>query len=384
MKRIGLVLVMAQAINLGSCQIKTPGDQEIVIPMDLSSRRPVVELNLNGVGPYQFIFDTGSGTHVIDKDLADQMNLETTGADTLRTPGSDNILLSPRVEVSEVSFPANSFSANATMNTMELRKMLPVDGILSPILFSDYLISLDYPGEALIVTSGELDEDDSKVIPFVQKPRAINVEVDVDGTSVEAHLDSGNPGGFNLPYSLKDELEFKDGLIEDGWLSTPVARFKKWRGVLSGEINVGGVVFRDPEVRLVEGFEFVNLGYEVMKDLKVSIDRKNTLILFERSALKKPSVAEGDIDTGETNDYTGWYGGKVRRVFIEDGEMYLQRTGSSKLKLVELEKDLYEMVFHTAVMNELPNVRFERDEDGEVSGLTFVYENGKEEFVGKD
>lgn len=42
------------------------------------------------------------------------------------------------------------------------------------------------------------------------------------------------------------------------------------------------------------------------------------------------------------------------------------------------------MVFSMPVRNELPNVRFERDETNEVTGLAFVLKNGRKDFVKKD
>ena len=42
------------------------------------------------------------------------------------------------------------------------------------------------------------------------------------------------------------------------------------------------------------------------------------------------------------------------------------------------------MTLNMPVANELPNVRFERNADEQVTGLTFIYKDGKEEYVKKD
>ena len=117
--------------------------------------------------------------------------------------------------------------------------------------------------------------------------------------------------------------------------------------------------------------------------MKTTIDKKNNLIKFEKSSLS--NIDETNKDShAEKNELTGLYGGGERKVLIENGEMYLQRGNAPKLKLVKIKADIYEMVFNMPVKNELPNVRFERDESDNVTGLTFMFQDGREEFVEKD
>lgn len=196
------------------------------------------------------------------------------GEDPLRTPGSDNKLMSKRVKVTGVTLVNTYISEDTIMNTIALREMLPVDGILSPIFFSNYLLTLDYPNSELILTSGELNKNDNDVTHFLQKPRVINLDVYISGNKLEAHLDSGNPGGFDIPFDLKGKLTFKKESYEAGVINTPVASFKKWQATLDGEIKVGSIIYKNPEVNLVEGFAYINLGYQILKDLRTTIDRK--------------------------------------------------------------------------------------------------------------
>ena len=371
-------------MTVGFCQTKRiKNNNSTTIPLDLSTQRPVLELMINDTGPYKFIFDTGSSTNVIDQELANKLGLEVIGEDPLQTPGSDNKLMSKRVLVSKIALSGIEISEEVVMNTVAIRNLVSVDGVLSPNALSDYLITLDYPNSELILSSDELNTADKDVIAFIQKNNTINFNVFVNGNELEAHLDSGNPGGIDLPLSIKDKLNFKREPAEDGIINTPVTSFKKWKATLDGDIKIGDVNYTNPDVNLIEGFQFVNLGYHIIKDLRITIDNKNNLIRFEKSS-SKIGNEDNEKYSGEQNDYTGWYGDHTRKIFIENGEMYLQRVDAPKLKLVKIGNDRFEMVFDMPVKNELPVVNFERDKTNQVNGLKFVFEDGREEFVQKD
>lgn len=382
--KIPVYLIIALLTVSSACQIKVPGLQRnsIIIPLDFSTQRPVLELMINNNGPYRFIFDTGSSGNVISDEIANELSFKVIGVDTMFTPGSANKLMSNRVSVPKVSFANTNISEDAIMSTIPSGR-IPVDGIISTAFFSKYLIKIDYPGSQLILSIGELDSTSKDVTPFIQDPRIINLDVYVDGHKVEAHLDSGNPGGFALPFSLKDKLKFKVEPYEAGVVQTPVASFKRWKATLSGDIKIGNFTYKNPEINLIENFKFVNVGYEAFKDLSVTIDKKNNLIKFEKSNTKRVLNSNDEI-FGEKNDFTGWYGGHERKIFLEEGEMYLQRGSASKLKLVKIGEDRFEMVINMPVMNELPNIKFERDETNKVIGLVFLFKDGREDFVKKD
>jgi len=378
-----LIIVFISFGSLAQTKQTNRNEGAIIIPLDLSSQRPVVELRINGEGPYRFIFDTGSSGNVIDKELASKLNLTVTGENRVGTPGSEDVTIAKRVFAPNVSLEGTDILKDAEMAILDLRSMLPVDGVLSSNFFADYLVTLDYPNSKLILNIGQLNKSDKDVISFVQTPRVINIYILIDGKKIEAHLDSGNPGLFDIPFSLKDEFKFKAEPEEAGTISTPVASFKTWEATLDGEIKIGGIVYRNPDIHLVEDFPYVNVGYQILKDLKTTIDKNNSLIKFEKSSLTNINETNEDY-YAEENELTGLYGGGERKVLIENGEMYLQRGNAPKLKLVKIKEDIYEMVFNMPVMNELPNVRFERDESDNVTGLTFMFQDGREEFVEKD
>jgi len=381
-----LVLILSIIpISMGNSfqkMVSSDTDDQIIINIDLSTRRPIIELTINGEGPYKFIFDTGSSTNVIDEKLNQEFGFTVVDVDTLGVQGTENKLVSRRVVVPKINFPGTNILKDTEMSVVNLRGMLPIDGIISGIFFDDYLVAIDYPRSELILIRGELNKENENVTPIIENPNVLSYNLEVSGNIIESHLDTGSPGGFSIPYSMKDKLIFKEAPKEGQEIRTPVASFKSWNAELIGNIKIGNIVYTNPSVKLVEKFEYANLGYAVIKDLRTTIDRKNNLIKFEKSSVIKELGKEDNLKKGKTNDFTGWYGDKVRQVIIENGEMYLERAGN-RLKLVFIAKDMYKMVFSVPTDNELPNIMFNRDDSGLVNGLTFQYKDGRKDFVKK-
>ena len=356
--------------------------QTINIPMDLSTRRPVVELMINGKGPYEFIFDTGSMTHVIDEKLSEAFGFEVVGEDPLRTPGSDKKLVSKRVAVPKVGFAGTNILKDVEMNIINLRSMLPVDGVLSSNFFEEYLLTMDYPASKLEITLGTLNANDDGVIPFIQKPRVINLNLDVDGIVVEAHLDTGSPCGISLPYALKDQLTLQNEPTDGQTARTPVASFKRWEATLNGKASMGSVVFNNPNIALIEGFEYANLGYGVIKDLRTTIDRKNSLIKFEQLATDNLAIKTMMPDmTAPSASFAGTYGGNRKVWQNRAGELEYQREGSPlALKLIEKDDDIYEMKVPSGVRAPMgiPEIHFIRNKEKLITAIKLVYNNRTE------
>ncbi len=380
MKKLLIAIVFLFFTLEGQCQRKVA--RGTIIPIDMSSHRPVMDVMINGKGPYKFIFDTGSSTNVVDAGLSDALGLEVVGEDPLRTPGSTNRLMSKRVAVKNLALSGSDIVKDTEMNVIELRKMLPVDGILGGFFLEDYLVTMDYPGTQLILTKGELSASDKDVIPFVQDARNLNLQIDIMGNKAEAHLDSGNPFTITIPYSLKDKLKYKEAPKRGLPMRTPVATFESWDAQLDGTVTIGNAVFKDPVIRLSEGIEFVNLGYAVINELQITIDRKNSLIKLEKGAGDNSGTRVVKKVSTSRSPFIGAYAGE-RKIFLNDANklMYERAGAPMALELVRVDEDLYQITVPEGVYapQEIPKVHFIRNENGEVVEIEMVFKDGRKE-----
>ncbi len=67
MQKLTTILLLFFTISQSSCQIRNRGNDDMIIPLDLSTQRPIVEVMIGDSGPYDFIFDTGSTNSVVDE-----------------------------------------------------------------------------------------------------------------------------------------------------------------------------------------------------------------------------------------------------------------------------------------------------------------------------
>ena len=357
---------------------------DIIIPMDLSLSRPVIELSINQQGPYKFIVDTGASLHVIDKGLAERLGLKETGKQEVGVPGSDTLIHASQVKIHEMQVSGESFS-DVDMVVMGLSDMLPVDGVLSYKMFAHHLLTFDYPQQQLILATGELTKGQKNVIPMITNEEILTVAIQANKQTWKAHLDTGSPFAFNFPVALKDRLEFASPPVALTAQSRTLAgEHQTWRAKLAGPVTLADIQFPMPDIILADrNNAYVNIGFQVLKDLKVTIDQSNQLIRFEKCQAKN----KGDAVTlqDDPKGITGRYGG-VRSITLENGVYFSQRDGSLKLKLVKVGDNLYEVRLPEGMRakNVLPKFRFDRDDSRRVIGLTFIYPDGKEEFVKKD
>ena len=358
------------------------------IPMNLDSMVPNIEVKIDGKGPYRFEFDTGAGGSIISTKLANDLGLEVIGKAEVRSPANEESMKIDIVQVPEITI-SNLSITNLEMITMNfgevLNGTLSIDGILSPKDFNDFLVTFNYPEKIIEFEKGSLNKELDNAIAYNTKMNNMNisVEIKVDGKNNNANLDTGFPGSFAFPISMQDALSFKNPPKEAGTAGMIGASIKIWKAQLVGDIHLGNIIFKSPEIILEDRLgDFITIGYSAFKDIAMTIDQKNALLRFER----KTVINNHESDcVNEKNKYTGRYDGG-RNITIEDGIMYLQRDGGMKLILELIENNLYEMKLPNGMvpMNKLPKILFDYNDNDKVIGLRFVHDNGNEEIVSKD
>ena len=258
----------------------------VEVPMQLGSGRPVVQVMVNGQGPYDFILDTGAGTTVIDSTLAVSLGLEVAGQDSIGDPRNPRAIAMQWMRADSLQLGGLTF-AGVPMACFNIRRPLGsrYGGILGLPAFADLVVSLDYPRSRVRATRGELPTSDPAVIAYESPGGIINVPVHVGDTALVAHLDSGSPGGLMLPRAGSAGFTFKEAPSVIGRAGTVSGTATVWRARLAGEVKVGTLVYTDPEVQLSELLDqWANIGFDLLRELTVTVDQRHHRLRMERTA----------------------------------------------------------------------------------------------------
>ncbi len=255
------------------------------IPFDITTGRPVIELMINGKGPYRFIFDTGASGSVIDDSVAQALGLEVKGEVRVGSPGTDKTTKANLVNLN-ITLGSEHFENYQMVSMPGIKAKVNVDGIISYSMLSGFLLKIDYPNSKLEIYTDELEKSNS--ISYTSPDRIITIKINVDGNEIDCHLDTGSKFGFTLPSDIVSKLKLKYEPVEGPKKKTMNGEILTKQTQLDGSITFGGITFIDPEFDFTEQFSnFGNLGYQILKQLSVTIDQKNHLIKFERTGENK-------------------------------------------------------------------------------------------------
>ncbi|MEQ8763121.1 MAG: S41 family peptidase [Planctomycetota bacterium] len=118
---------------------------------------------------------------------------------------------------------------------------------------------------------------------------------------------------------------------------------------------------------------------QLLESASTSEDRR---ALEDAISEVRASAEQGSFDIQKLEAFVGQFG--ERSIFIEGKSLKYRRTGGPALELKPLGDDRFRMAAPAGVRAWLPDVRFDRNEQGEVTGFTLLRDGEVEEVVKKD
>jgi hypothetical protein len=266
-------------------------DSAVTLPMHWFGKKPVIEAKINGKGPYQFFFDTGAQGTVLGLDLVEELRLRVVGKGEVTSPGGKGI---PSKEVRfglEVGgLSVKDVSAFAFDRARLYRDPAAPKGVLSPRVFSGYLVIFDFPRERFLIRKGELPAaDDVTIFECDRKQPIPAIPIDVAGRKVFAHVDTGAPGGLTLPLSMASQLPLAGKPTVIGRGRRVDREVVVYGAKLQGQIKLGRYALENPSVRFVEGpSSDGNIGSDILRRFALTFDAKNFRIGLDEPKKKSP------------------------------------------------------------------------------------------------
>jgi aspartyl protease len=263
-------------------------DSGVTVPMHDIGGRPLVDVMVDGKGPYTFILDTGAVICVVDSALRAELSIpDAPGVHAAPVSGgqSPDILMVPE-------FRVGAASARGVMAAAMRLSLFPGPdaprGVLNASMFPGYLVTFDYPRRTISIRRGELPPPDSlQTFEYGADEALPTLPITVAGQRTRIHLDTGSGYGLILPNHWLDELPLATKPFAAGHIRTPHGDSDVQRAELKGTIAIGrfpldstSVLFSD--VRSGAATPTGNVGYNVLKAFAVTLDSKNRRIRFSR------------------------------------------------------------------------------------------------------
>ena len=259
----------------------------VEIPMRVDVGMPAIELMVNGQGPFLFGIDTGAqGGPRIDSSLVEKLGLKSTGQiregdPSGRSPQTADTVKLDSVAIGNLRFPnVTAFSRNFKNSPRPLK----VDGILGLSLFSEYLVTLDFPAKRLRIERGELPKSDgANIVDYKSEGGIPLVELSVGSAKIKAHLDSGNMiGAFVFPTSFVEKLTQASEPVVVGKARSASGEMEIKQVQIKEMVRLGRHEFSDATITFPALGDIANVGAKILSQFAVTFDQQRQRVRLTR------------------------------------------------------------------------------------------------------
>jgi hypothetical protein len=267
-----------QRLAMPAPTFRLEGDS-LVVPMESWQGRSVVQVMLDGRGPFPFVLDTGAGATVITKALADSLRLKVTGEAQVGSPLGGTPVPANIVNIERLTI-GGTLQAQVSCLALDMPMPGPAKhwGVLSPNQFPGLLIIWDFARQRFVLRRGSLPASDDVQIFSYEGEMLPTMPVEIAGRRVQVHVDTGSPDGLTLPAALQDSLPLAGPPVEGRTARSVDREFKMLDAKLAGRAIVGGRTYTDPAIQLSPAGRVGNLGSRMLKDFEVTLDAEQQRI----------------------------------------------------------------------------------------------------------
>lgn len=262
---------LIEEIRRGPFEIQLP-EPRISVPIVGSRTLPLVEVMINGRGPFRLLIDFGSNVIL----LRDAVAAEAQAIMVVDREKND-ILRVREMKVGKAIFRDVVVGGPGNLD---------VDGVLGFNFFRGLLVTLDYPGMALQLERGELPPPDgSEILPFELEDRMPHLPVTLGDQRLLVNFDTGAVDWLVVPAEMKSRLRFQSPPIrgpvtwnnQTGHTRVEVAR-------LAADLKFGRYVVSTPRVHINPTVSLPFFGSALLQKFVLTFDMPN-----RRVRLRGPS-----------------------------------------------------------------------------------------------
>jgi hypothetical protein len=258
--------------------LRLDGDS-LEVPMESWQGRSVVQVTINGRGPFPFVLDTGAGGSVITKAFADSLRLPVEGEAQVGSPLGGKPLPAKIVRIERLAIGKTlevSFSCVATEMPMPGPQTLW--GVLSANQLPGLLVTWDFAHRRIGFQRGSLPAPDGRQVFSYETDLLPTVPIEIAGRRLRVHVDTGSARGLMLPAAMRDSLPLAGPPVEGRVARTVDREVTVLDARLAGKVVLAGHEFTGLELELNPAARTGNVGSRMLKDFEVTLDARQRLI----------------------------------------------------------------------------------------------------------
>jgi len=281
----------------------------IEVPFDDHKNEVLVEVMIDGRGPFRMMLDTGTNPSVIDLATADAIGIRRSGKGQSATGGgtAKNLAFECKLKNVEVGGlkVASIDAAAIDLSNVSDRLGKHLDGVLGHSFLNKRVVQFDYSHRAVrffeqapAVAAGAV------TMRFRYANGVLIDNVWINGRRAIGNLDTGSSGMFALTPAAITRLGLTDEAAK-ATVSTSVGYNGKYENRVGtvGSIRIGDIDMRDAEVTYFSagtGYEKrpwdVNIGNPFFKDCVVTIDYQQKTVTFTKTTQSTDDDRSQDLN----------------------------------------------------------------------------------------
>jgi clan AA aspartic protease (TIGR02281 family) len=273
-----------------------PGGADV--PIRLWHGLPVVDVTVDGKGPYPFVLDTGTTRVCITPALAEELGLPKGGARARARTANGKVIRLVTTRLDSLSIGDATFEG---VDALVVPRAYGGVGLLGMRLFAHTVLTVRFSRQRLAIGPQHLSASDPYTLPvrFYKGVPTVPVSPPVRGPRWTPYvvLDTGMNGGIHLPVAERRRLSVdpsvrgrQHGLTAGGRQTLDVVR-------LRGPLRVGRYAVDDAAVALEPGRGRGRLGSLFLRRFDLTVD---TAARRVRLFLAGPRPASRPAATGPT------------------------------------------------------------------------------------
>ena len=238
---------------------------------DVSTGRPMVELTVNGKGPYPFILDTGSPILILRQKLFDELGLPVLGTTQVNSPMGGTPVEAQQVRVESIAL------GGATVTDLDAIVLgfggaeLGM-GVVGPAVFREHgPLTMDFHDNTLTLGGSAQPSGVETWLPFGASAPLLDIPLHFGELRIDGHIDTGSPDTLAVPSRYEEQLPLSGPVRTVGMARTVDAEFEIRAAPIEVAVHAGDARISLRQIQFAE-LPVANLGTAGLRGLTLHVD----------------------------------------------------------------------------------------------------------------